>query len=337
MKVSKPNDIVLERLNYNSRTPQQYFDELSKRLSVFDVSFCGFVIEDKWKGNETLTSFEYGGVVYNNYRINKLYRYIKRIEHNGFVKPTGLALTPEILTQKVIDVCSQHDSIEFLGYNTYKGARTYLKLRCNSTNHREPCVWNSTIYDTFIHKGTGCPKCTGTYRYNMEELNENIVQYCDEKGFKNPKLITPETMKGVNSRVKFTCHCGEDADMTYDSLSRSRFCSSCSNGGGYKPQKPGILYILKISTYTDSVVGYKFGITNDMCSRMRHYNQNIYKIEVLKEYHFIDGTIPLQIESKIKKEIPRNYLTKEEIGTGYTETIEPIYYNNIIEIIEKGA
>lgn len=337
MKVSKPNDIVLERLNYNSITPQQYFDELSERLSAFDVIFRGFIIEEKWKGNSTLTSFEYDGVVYSNYRINKLHRYIKRIETNGFVKPKGIALTPEILTQKVIDECAGRDSMEFIGYDTYNGARTYLKLRCNSINHNEPHEWDSTIYDTFIHKHTECPMCNGTYRYSMEELNGNIIQFCNEKGFKNPTLITLETMKGVNSRVQFTCHCGEYADMTYDSLTRSRFCLSCSNGGGYKPYKLGILYILQISTYTNLVVGYKFGITNDMGSRMRHYNQNIYKIEVLKEYHFLDGSIPQQIETQIKKEIPRNYLSKNDIGTGYTETIEPTYYNNIIEIIEKRS
>lgn len=335
MKVSKPNDIVLERLNYNSRTPQQYFDELSERLSAFDVIFHGFIIEDKWKGNSTLTSFEYDGVVYHSYRINKLYRYIKRMETNGFVKPKGLTLTPEILTQKVIDECANRDSMEFIGYDTYNGARTYLKLRCNSTNHNEPHEWDSTIYDAFIHKHTECPMCNGKYRYSIDELNENIIQYCNEKGFKNPTLITLETMKGVNSRVQFTCHCGEYADMTYDSLTRSRFCLVCSEGS-YKKRIPGSVYVLSVY-YENNLIGYKFGISNNVDLRLKAYGVSPCDVELIHQYDFDDGYTPVIIENNIKNKLKTTYITKDTFGTGYTETISPCLYDELIDIIKKGA
>lgn len=335
MKVMKPNEIILEHLNYNAKTPQEYFDNLSIRLHVFNVEFNGFIIEDKWKGNETLTSFTYNGTEYCSYRINKLYRYIKRIEQLGFVKPKGLALTPEILSTKVTDECSQRGDIEFLGYDTYKGARTYLKLKCNSTNHNEPYEWNSTIYDSFINRHSECPMCKGTHKYSLDEINENIVKYCNERGFKNPVLITKETMNGVNSRVKFTCHCGEETNMSYDSLSRSRFCLGCSEGS-YKKRIPGSIYVLSVH-FDNELLGYKFGISNNVDLRLKAYGVSPCDVKLIKQYDYNDGEIPVIIENNIKRELRTSHIGKNIFGTGYTETIQPCLYEELIKLIEKGA
>ncbi len=340
MKISLPNEINLKHINYNTKMPQEYFDDLSKRLSKYDIIFNGFIIEDEWKGNNTLTSIECEGNLYNNYRINKLYRYIKRMDTKGYQKPKGFNLTPELLVQNVNDECIKRGGkIEFIGYKQFNGAKTYLELKCNDLeSHDEPYEWCSTIYDSFVGNNrhlNGCHKCSGRYHYTIEELNNNINYFCETRGFVNPVLITNETMNGVNSIVSFTCHCGEKATMTYDSLSRARFCILCSEGS-YKQYIPGSLYVLEVYK-NDKHVAYKFGISNYVPKRLMEYGKSPCNVKIIHQYDFEDGSIPYKIENKIKNSLPIRYLTKNEFGVGYTETIDTTLYEDLINIIKKGA
>lgn len=343
MIISLPDDIILVHVNYNSRTPWEYFNDLSKRLSKFNIKFNGFIIEEKWLGNNTLTSITHDNITYNNYRINKLYRYLRNIESKKFKKPSFNKLTPEILIQNVENECIKRGgTLEFLGFDEYNKTKTYLKLKCNdNTKHSEAYEWNTTTYDSFFSNNIGCLKCSGTHKYSINELNENLKIKSKETGIKF-ELIDEKNFNGVFSKVILTCKCNYTWSMTYDNFMRDKgcpLCNSVSYKNGYKSSdfSSGI-YILEVSDDYNNIVGYKFGITKNIKHRMGSYkNKCKYKLNVVYHKVYENCNDAFNIEKEIKRTIKARHLTKELFGDGWTETVSPTSLNEIMTIIKKGS
>lgn len=160
--IKTPNDIVLKSLRYNSKTPQQYFDDFSKFLNPYGIKILGFVIDTEWKGNSTIICFSYNNFIYKTFTISKLWRYYKGILENGFVPPRGI-ITPEILNDRCNKICIDRN-LQYNGYNDFKAARTKLNLMCLTCE----LEWDTTIYDSFINHPRGCPSCA-TYGFSQNK------------------------------------------------------------------------------------------------------------------------------------------------------------------------
>lgn len=85
----------------------------------------------------------------------------------------------------------------------------------------------------------------------------------------------------------------------------------------------------------DRLVGFKYGITNvSVRDRLLQIQSKTnYKLDIFTELFFEDGEIPLLIENLTKKLIGKRFLTKEELPDGYTETLNPVLINKLINLI----
>ncbi|WP_176202333.1 GIY-YIG nuclease family protein, partial [Salmonella enterica] len=86
----------------------------------------------------------------------------------------------------------------------------------------------------------------------------------------------------------------------------------------------GTFYVLKIMDSTGNVIAYKIGITNKTAQeRCKTINKSTsLQCEVIYSYSSIGSKVQ-EIESIIKKSITRNYISKELMNDGSTETFSP--------------
>jgi hypothetical protein len=193
------------------------------------------------------------------------------------------------------------------GY-TFTGRRR----RCNSNTQEIEIIcaeghkrWQKW---TAVANGRGCYKCGGTAPLTEDEVKERIRDGYTYMAMKRTGQRYTDTGKRNGKsilKVKLCCEYGHVYWQPLRKHSNGAGCRECKYTGGYRTDRPGAYYYIRIDT-PDGEVIYKHGITN------REYlftGNNIKSRYQLRDGKFctvllydrnIDGRIPIKTEKRVQ-------------------------------------
>ena len=213
--------------------------------------------------------------------------------------------------------------------SSYNGGTNNIQYLCKQCGHIGESSANN------LAKGQGCNGCKFERIAKQHKMPESafLKRLVDN----NPRLIclNPQDYRNVNTYLRFKCH---DCEGIFESpagyVARGiTHCTLCSEGGGYRDNKPGVFYWIDLDTH----IG--IGISNKFNSRRANHirnlrNRGIYvEPEAFHTISFDDGRIPRQIENAILRTLPNN------IGLpimGFVrEAVEKKHANIVHDIIDR--
>ncbi|OOZ61597.1 zinc-ribbon domain-containing protein [Solemya velum gill symbiont] len=136
--------------------------------------------------------------------------------------------------------------------------------------------------------GQDCPVCAGNAPLTKETVNERIR----ERGL---KLVGDYI--SANTKTVFKCQIKHEWKATPGSILAGTGCPSCAEHG-FNPDKPAILYYLKIETRNQRV--YKIGITNRTVEE--RFTGDMDKITILNIEHYEVGADAHEKEQQLLKQ-----------------------------------
>jgi len=154
----------------------------------------------------------------------------------------------------------------------YKGSTTAVEILCNTHGVFRQAPMNHL-------RGKGCKKCA------TAKLRKTPEEFAEEFNRLHPTITLLESYTGALDRIAVSCICGHLWKPVASELLRGSSCPVCSIAG-YKTNKPGKLYYLKIRN-EDTFV-YKIGITNlSVHKRLNVHDRE--KVVAKVVWEFIDG------------------------------------------------
>lgn len=197
----------------------------------------------------------------------------------------------------------------------FHGQKTRVNCECLIDGYK----WTPTI-SSIVNGNRGCQKCAGKYKPTEQEAFNECEKICLENNYK--AVSFPNGYKNKYSKFKYICLFHGEQIVVYEKwVKEGTRCPGCYCGG-YNPNKHGAFYVVKWTH--ENHLFLKFGITNrDVNVRIKEQSDvTNYKPEFLFVANFNDGSIPLNIESRIKSSnLNRNIISKELFADGFTETI----------------
>lgn len=202
----------------------------------------------------------------------------------------------------------------------FHGNETRVACECTVDGHS----WTARINN--ILNGKGCPACairklTDKNRLDYEAATDVCFKICVEEGY------TPLGFLGgyKNNKSRFSYMCpihGLKAASYVKFVIKGTRCPCCAKYG-YCKNKSGSFYVVKWTKENDSFI--KFGITNQKVSSRisaQHAKTN-YKPNILFIARFNDGSLPPEIENRIKSSgLIMGVISKDLFPDGFTETLK---------------
>jgi hypothetical protein len=164
----------------------------------------------------------------------------------------------------------------------YTTAHAILDFICPK-GHRHKTTWAR------FQQGGECAYCQGAI-----VTHEQVEKFFEKAGYKlASKYIN------CNDPIQFVCPNGHRHKISWSNFKKGQRCAFCpsENIGGFKADKPAILYYLKF--IKNDKAFYKIGITNH--SVEKRYSQEPRHYKILMEKHFLIGSLAKDEESKILK------------------------------------
>jgi hypothetical protein len=166
-----------------------------------------------------------------------------------------------------------------------------------------------------VMAGKGCPHCAGNARLSKEIVNQKLSQRGISMIGEYYNARTPSL---------FRCVRGHEWKTNPDNILNKSGCPRCSTYG-FNPGKPAYIYLLD---YVDFI---KYGITNDLETRLSTHRFKNGEFVVLSTKLYENGNDAVNWEKQIKKIFGGRFVTKEKCPDGYTETLSP----TLVEDIKK--
>lgn len=205
----------------------------------------------------------------------------------------------------------------------YKTAQNKITIIC--PEHGEfSQVANSHL------RGCGCKKCA--YKKLPQNQPLTRIEFINNaKAIHGTKYNYDNTVytKAIN-KVKILCNIHGEFSIKAQSHIEGVGCPGCTIYG-FNPNKPAILYYLKITT-EDNQTLYKIGITNKTVNE-RFSLLDLNKIEIIKQEKFENGKEAYDKEQKILKKYSKfKYKGPKILESGNTELFNKdvltMYYND---------
>ena len=200
-----------------------------------------------------------------------------------------------------------------------------------------------TVYKCKCVCGKILLKNTGNLRAGIKsscgcQMNQSLRTPLEE--MKN--RVTSKTRYAVVSSSELwsstwvlSCPDHGEFKIRYSSVQTGKsFCPNCRSFG-FNPTKAATFYINSIKDKTGSTVAYKYGITSQVISRRLRQIEKDSDLFVVNEFNIgLLGEDAQLLEKYFKKNIPSNYLSKDILPNGFTETVSPYQIINIVKIIQ---
>ena len=139
----------------------------------------------------------------------------------------------------------------------------------------------------------------------------------------------------ANGKWTFLCEKHGEFVATWRSVKRNLSnCPKCSNGG-FKSTLPGTFYIFSVLDAYGEEVAIKFGITNKTTLKRKQEleRDTDYSLILILEHTVEQGIEVLNFETKVKADLGGKFLTKEEFGAGYTETLPVSLKDTLVDSV----
>ena len=258
--------------------------------------------------------------------------------HNGYFSISPMHMVRK--TCKGCNVCQRntcYSNEEFIAKCKKIHGDTFSYNKTNYVGqHKKIIVYCNTHCDyyeinpaTLLKGKTGCGICSGKAGRTSEQF---VVEAT--KIHNNKYQYDLVEYQGSNTPIKIICKEHGEFSQTPKAHLTGRGCPGCGEYG-YQPHKPGTFYIQKLSNEEKTV--YKFGISGDVVRRMREQSRKSrFNHELLHEIQFDDGNDALLLEKKIKSTIPYGVVTKEELYSGFSETFDEEYLEEVLKMIKDA-
>ena len=178
-----------------------------------------------------------------------------------------------------------------------------------------------------------CQKCVNLKRSERRSLsNDDFIKRC-KKIYGDTLDFSKTKYKSIYEKVCFSCkNHGEREALPSSLLYDKSGCTLCSNYGGYSKDREGILYVNYCLSEKDYI---KYGITNNIKARVKGCLSKNKLVDLINLHTFIgDGYSIAGAEKEIKTYFG-NFMSKYDTPDGYSETINPKDYLNLITLINK--
>ena len=211
------------------------------------------------------------------------------------------------------------------------GTNKRLLWKCSTCFHK----WKASGGGRAGERNRGCPACENQAINNYDGRNAMAVTH--------PELASEyqgdatKVLAGTNKRLLWKCSI---CDNTWATTSNHRFtgtgCPTCAETG-FKPSEPAYCYLLKYQ-FSDGVIRYKQGITNNVTKRMTILKMNVNKVfpetkvTLIDQMYFEVGQDALDLENHFKS-ISEIRWTPEQKFDGSTE----MYAEGILEAWIKSV
>lgn len=175
--------------------------------------------------------------------------------------------------------------------------------------------------------GKSCPKCSGVHKHTPEEF----IELC--KAVHGDRYDYSQTVYST-AKQNVLIGCREHGQFAQlPSVHRGGGgCPSCAENG-YRPNRPGNLYLLQDGPYL------KIGITNrEVKDRVAGLNRaRPSPFSIIKVWHFENGEKALNIETMALSLFRLRFKQQEEKWDGFTETFISDDVNHFISTLESIA
>lgn len=271
---------------------------------------------------------------------------VRCYEHGNFTKlpghfSKGSGCAKCAYASNAAKATMQHDTFVSRSQEVHKDMYDYTKAeykhgRSKVCVHCKACNVDFFITPEAHLLGQGCRTCgyarnSVAKRYNFDKfvLEANAVH--------NDKFdYSLVRWKGVKTKIKLKCPAHNlDFEVIPADHVRGSDCPECSVNGGYRSCNSGYLYVLTDGALT------KVGITNKpVWIRAEYLSKTAQrKFIILKEFWFEDGKAPLNIETKLLKEMRHIYRNPAYKFNGYSECFidcdQAALLNRIEELIQE--
>lgn len=313
----RASDFYYVKVSGRAKSPDVYESSLIEIAKSHGREYLGFVGE--WKGNKTkvLMKCENG-----HYFVATVHCFC--IADRGCKKcvDASIRFTEADALARAREEAHKRGDCEVVGFDGgYKlsGVKNLI-IRC--LKHGEYKI----SLNNFLC-GRGCPTCKLTNAADrvrkaeedaLTDVREKAVEYgeCEIVGFENGYI----SAKTKNLLVKCFEH-GLYRTSSDLFLNSGRGCSLCPCGG-FKFDKPGYIYVQKLSGELDAI---KFGISNSLPKNRMKAQQylSVLNHELVFSWFFDKGASAFEVERQIKKKYKglTKFVPREMMKDGYTETL----------------
>lgn len=218
---------------------------------------------------------------------------------------------------KVGRVYGQLEVMFYSGRNK-QGVVTYI-CKCSCGNY------TSVIGSNLRHNNLKVTSC-GCFREYLNKLipedvvNNRIKQVIETTEY---SVIDPKG-GGFDHVWDFNCEVHGKFSTTYGFVvHKGTKCPQCAVKG-FKSNLPGYFYLNAVFG-GDSLVALKYGITNkDVGKRLKQIQSiSVYELDTIISIQFENGIDALNLETQFSRKFGRKFLTKDQMKSGFTETIDP--------------
>jgi hypothetical protein len=200
-----------------------------------------------------------------------------------------VARTDNLLSGRGCNKCSGLELLatEIVNHRLYdRGFKLLEEHKGISRNHKFWCSEGNHEFITRpndLFRGRGCPVCSNRVKFSQEYILEL---------FEEAQLECLEIPKTRLHTIDVKCVNNHNFTTNAKRVKRGDKCLSCCSTG-FSKGKPAILYYLQVNTSDEPL--YKIGITNRTVQE-RFCNEDLKRIEVLRELHFEDGSKAYDLE-----------------------------------------
>lgn len=222
---------------------------------------------------------------------------------------------------------------EFITKSLLLHKKKYSYNNCEYINDKEPVLITCPIHGDYKQipnhhlTGVGCPKCSGKNKSNDEFISECSIVHNNEYDYSCVNYTSSTEYINIICKKH-----GKFSQQSYVHLAGHK-CPSCRKYGYTKDSlTPSFFYIQELKIEND-IIGYKYGITNDIKRRMREQSVKSDFTHSLLFYVKDNSIFIYELEKYIKR-IFLNIKTipKSNLENGYTETL----YKNDIDLLENS-
>jgi len=216
-----------------------------------------------------------------------------------------------------------HGTTYILDKTSYKGTDTLITVTCRKHGEFE-------IMPNNFLRGKGCQLCGNEQRGISNRLSQDEFI----KSVRSANNLYESSNKtvycGSNYKVVFNCKNHGEFTAKPVTLLAGKGCPTCKKYG-YKVNCKGSLYVLLLGELV------KIGITNrKVAARLSHINRGRqHKFEIVKEFNFQDGSIPLSIETTLLRELRATHIQPTEKFDGSTECFYDVNQKWLLSRIEE--
>lgn len=222
-----------------------------------------------------------------------------------------------------------HLTVLKLAGKTGKFYDYFCKCTCGNVVSRNASNLTPKNLERYPSMSCGC-QMNKDKRVPLSEMIRRVKE--------NTNYEVLESSELWESKWLFSCKDHGKFKMNYASVQNGKYgCPNCATFG-FNPTQPAVFYVNAI-VKDDNIVAYKYGITSqDLKDRLKQIvSKSEYKIVNVYQFKEI-GSVVQEIELLVKTLVKSNYLTKDQIKSGFTETVRPdqiIIISQILNYIER--